>query len=263
MENNIVTLTKHSNGIAELTINRSEKHNSFDHPLIRELTLKLQDIEMDTDVRVLVLSAKGQSFSAGADLTWMKDIAGYTMYENIADASDLAELMATLNRLPKPTIAKVQGPAYGGGTGLIACCDIAIASDNSHFCFTEVKLGLIPAIISPYIIAAIGKRQAKRYMLTAETISAEKALEIGLLHEVTTPEKLHEDCMDLANRLLLNGPMAMSATKKLIGRVAYQPINEELIQETTERIAEIRVSPEGQKGIAAFLDKRTPDWNEK
>ena len=262
MENNIVTLTKHSNGIAELTINRSEKHNSFDHPLIRELTLKLQDIENDTDIRVLILSAIGQSFSAGADLTWMKDIAGYTMYENIADASDLAELMVTLNRLPKPTIAKIQGPAYGGGTGLVACCDIAIASDNSHFCFSEVKLGLIPAIISPYIVAAIGKRHSRRYMLSAEDISAEKAVEIGLVHIVTTADDLHEKCMAFANRLLQNGPMAMTAIKKLIARVSYQPISEDLIQETTERIAEIRVSPEGKKGIAAFLNKSTPNWTE-
>ena len=262
MDKNIVTLTKHSNGIAELTINRSEKHNSFDHPLIRALTKKLQDIENDTNIRVLILSAEGQTFSAGADLTWMKNIAGYTMYENIADASDLAELMVTLNRLPKPTIAKVQGPAYGGGIGLVACCDIAIASSNSHFCFSEVKLGLIPAIISPYVIGAIGKRQARRYMLSAEEINAEKALQIGLIHIVTTAEDLHEECMTYANRLLQNGPMAMAAIKKLIARVAFQPISEELIQETTERIAEIRVSPEGRKGIAAFLDKRNPDWTE-
>jgi methylglutaconyl-CoA hydratase len=208
-----------------------------------------------------VLSSTGKSFCAGADLTWMKRAAGYSQEENLRDANRLAELMSTLNEFSKPTIARVQGPAYGGGVGLIAACDIAVGTYDAVFSLSEVKLGIVPAVISPYVLAAIGERYSRRYMLTAERFSAAEAYRIGLLHElVPGEEQLDEAIAEILDSLLANGPQAQAECKTLIRIVAGQPIDEETIAETAQRITRVRASPEGREGLAAFLDKRQPNW---
>jgi methylglutaconyl-CoA hydratase len=211
-------------------------------------------------VRVVVLAAKGKSFSAGADLNWMKRVARYSEAENIRDAVALASLMRTLDAMTKPTIARVQGAAFGGGVGLVACCDIAVASAAATFSLSEVRLGLIPAVISPYVIAAIGSRNARRYFLTAERFNAHEALRIGLVHSVVQGSELDNAVDGILDELLRGGPKAISAAKDLIAHVAHRPIDQLLAEETATRIAQIRVSPEGQEGIAAFLDKRPASW---
>jgi len=209
---------------------------------------------------VVVLAAKGKSFSAGADLNWMKRVARYSEAENIRDAVALASLMRTLDAMTKPTIARVQGAAFGGGVGLVACCDIAVASAAATFSLSEVRLGLIPAVISPYVIAAIGSRNARRYFLTAERFNAHEALRIGLVHSVVQGSELDNAVDGILDELLRGGPKAISAAKDLIAHVAHRPIDQLLAEETATRIAQIRVSPEGQEGIAAFLDKRPASW---
>ena len=247
-------------GVATLTLNRPEIHNAFDEVLIDEMIQHLNRLDVDPGVRVVVLSAKGKSFSAGADLNWMRRMSGYSEAENLSDAKKLASLMATLNGLSKPTIAVVQGNAFGGGVGLVACCDIAIAVDSVKFCFSEVKLGLIPAVISPYIIAAIGARMARRYFLTAERFDAKCALEIALVHMVVDVAQLQSCLSGIVTDLLAAAPIAQAESKLLIELVANSPIDSALIDETAERIAKIRISKEGKKGIQAFLNKKPPDW---
>jgi methylglutaconyl-CoA hydratase len=250
-----------SEGVAILTLNRPDIHNAFDDALIADMTAALQEIDADGAVRVLVLSANGKSFSAGADLNWMRRMAAYTEEQNLHDAMGLAELMAALNKLRKPTVARVQGPAYGGGVGLVACCDIAVASHDAVFALSEARLGLIPAVISPYVIAAIGERMARRYFLTAERFDAAEAYRIGLVHDIV----LGEDALDgrieqFIGALLAGGPVAQRECKDLIRAVSGRPANGSLILDTAERITRIRVSPEGREGIEAFLDKRNPAW---
>jgi methylglutaconyl-CoA hydratase len=211
-------------------------------------------------VRLVVLAASGQSFSAGADLNWMRRMADYSYQQNLADALALAELMRTLNNLAKPTIAKVQGPAYGGGVGLVACCDIAVASETASFSLSEVRLGLIPAVISPYVVNAIGERQARRYFLSAERFGAREAQRIGLVHEVVAAEELDGAVARLLDTLAGNSPAAMAAAKDLARAVSRGPIDATMIEDTARRIAEIRASPEGREGLNAFLDKRKPSW---
>ena len=251
-------LTDISGGRATLILNRPDVHNAFDDSLIARLTSELQALDSNPDVRVVVLAATGKSFSAGADLKWMAD---YSEAENLADAEALAELMKTLNGLSKPTIARVQGAAFGGGGGLIACCDIAIASYAARFSISEVKLGLIPATISPYLVAAIGLRQARRYVLSAERFDALEAERIGLVHLVLAPEDLDPAVDDLVQALSGNGPEAIAEAKKMIAHVTGRPIDDELILETASRIARIRVSEEGREGLCAFLEKRKPGWD--
>lgn len=244
-----------------LTLNKADRHNAFDEALIAEITAGLKQLEADPTVRVVVLSAAGKSFCAGADLNWMKRAAGYTPEQNLADAGNLATLLSTLNHLTKPTVARVQGPAYGGGVGLVAACDIAVATYDALFALTEVKLGLIPAVISPYVIEALGERQCRRYFLTAERFSATDAYRLGLLHEIVPDEEqLDEAVGEIVDKLLKNSPAAQAASKALIRAVAKRPIDAPLVADTARRITEMRASPEGREGIAAFLEKRKPNW---
>lgn len=243
-----------------ITLNRPDIHNAFDDKLIAELTQTLHTAAQNPDVRVVVLTGTGKSFSAGADLNWMRRMAAYTEEENYHDAMALGELMVTLNRLPKPTIARVNGAAYGGGVGLIACCDIAIGASEAQFALSEVKLGLIPAVISPYVVAAIGEKQSRRYFLTGERFSAAEAMALGLLNEVVSAEQLDMAVNRVAAVLLEAGPVAQAEAKDLITSVAHRPVTDSLIADTAERIAHVRISPEGQEGLAAFLDKRKPNW---
>jgi len=247
-------------GVATLCLNRPEIHNAFDDVLISGLTGELKRLEDDDAIRVVVLAAKGKSFSAGADLNWMRRMADYSRDENLSDARALAALMQTLDRLEKPVIARVQGAAFGGGVGLVACCDIAIASATASFSLSEVKLGLIPAVISPYVVNAIGERQARRYFLTAERFSAHEALRIGLVHELVTAEELDARIGQVVGILRQNGPCAMRSAKDLARAVSRSPIDAALIDDTANRIADIRSGLEGREGVAAFLEKRTPTW---
>ena len=249
-------------GIATLTFNRPEKHNAFDDVLIAELTAKLLQLNNDKNVRIVILTGAGKSFSAGADLNWMRSMAKFSEDENIEDALKLAELMDILNTLRKPTIARINGAVYGGGVGLVACCDIAIAADTAKFALSEVRLGLVPSVISPYVIAAIGAHQARRYFLTAETIGAQQAQNIGLVHEVMPADKLDEAVGKEVDLLLKAGPKALTACKELIAAnaAASVSVRRALKQKTAQLIAQLRVSNEGQEGLSAFLEKRPPKW---
>lgn len=248
-------------GVATLTMNRPELHNAFDDTLIVGLTAELQRLAIDSRVRVVRLAGSGKSFSAGADLGWMRRMATYTREQNLDDALALARLMQTLNGLNKPTIALVHGAAYGGGVGLVACCDMALSVKQAGFCLSEVRLGLIPAVISPYVIAAIGERACRRYFQSAELFDATEACRLGLVHEVVEDaDALQERGEQLSNQLLQNGPHAMAEAKRLIAAVSGHLLDDELIVDTAERIADRRVSAEGQEGLSAFLEKRKPSW---
>jgi len=247
--------------IGLVTMNRPERHNAFDDALIAELTEALRSMEAEDGIRVLVLSGAGKSFSAGADLNWMRRMAGFSMEENRRDAMGLAALMRTLAHLRKPTIARVQGPAYGGGVGLVACCDVAIATQSATFALTEAKLGLIPAVISPYVIAAIGERAARRYFLSAERFPAAEAFRLGLVHDLAISDgDMDEKIGVVVDSMLACGPVAQREAKELIRAVAGRPVTSELLQDTAERIAKLRASPEGREGVAAFLEKRRASW---
>jgi methylglutaconyl-CoA hydratase len=248
------------NGVARLTLSRAERHNAFDDGLIEGLTEALRTLEADTAVRVVVLAAEGRSFSAGADLDWMKRAAAAGREENLADARLLAALMRTLDTLPKTTIAAVQGPAYGGGVGLVACCDIAIASTIARFSLSEVKLGLIPSAISPYVVAAIGPRQARRWFQTAELFDAHTAHAIGLVHETVAPEALEARVAELVAALMKGAPGASREAKRLVRDVTHQAIDAALMEMTAVRIAEIRAGDEAREGIEAFLSHRPANW---
>jgi methylglutaconyl-CoA hydratase len=247
-------------GCATLRLNNPDQHNAFDDELMTEITTALNRLGANSQVRVVILTAAGKSFSAGADLNRMRQMADDSLEENLQDALGVAGMMKALHDLPQPSIALVQGAAFGGGVGLVSACDIAIASERASFCLSEVKLGLIPAVISPYVIAAIGERAARRYFLTAERFFAAEALRIGLVHEVVSAAELEQTGAALARQLLQNGPRALTATKQLIRKVAGRPINAELVEMTAGMFAEIRASAEGREGINAFLHKRKPDW---
>ncbi|NCP77930.1 MAG: enoyl-CoA hydratase/isomerase family protein [Desulfuromonadales bacterium] len=247
-------------GRVTLTLNRPAQHNVFDDQLINTLTTTLKDLNADPQVRVVCLRGAGRSFSAGADLNWMRRMAEYTQAENLADAMALAELMQTLNTLAKPTLALVQGAAFGGGVGLVAACDLVLATPQASVCLSEVKLGLIPAVISPYVIAAIGARAARRYFLTAEGFDADRARQLGLVHEVVATAALDHRADLLTRQLLANGPQALAAAKQLVADVAGRPIDAELLADTAQRIATLRASDEGREGLSAFLTKRPPAW---
>ena len=254
-------LTEIDAGIGIITLNRPERHNAFDDGLIAELSEAIDIMAAEPTVRALVISSTGKSFCAGADLNWMKAAAGYSSEENLRDARGLAEMLRRLAQCPKPTIARVQGPAYGGGVGLVACCDVAIATLDVQFSLTEVKLGLIPAVISPHVIAAIGERYARRYMLTAERFSAAEAYRIGLVHEIVVDDAaLDEAVGEIMDALLKNGPGALAECKELISAVAWRPLSPEVIEDTAQRITRLRASREGREGMTAFLEKRKPNW---
>ena len=247
-------------GIAQVTLNNPEKHNAFDDQIIAQLTEAFSAVAANPGVRVMLLASEGKSFSAGADLDWMKRMAGYSYQENFKDAQALAEMLKTLHQIPQPTIARVQGAAFGGAVGLISCCDMAVGSSTASFALSEVKVGLVPATISPYVIATIGERAARRYFMTAERFDAQIAQHIGLLSEVVNIEDLDNQLSQLIDVLLANGPEAVNAAKKLVSNVSGKAITKELIDHTCEVIAGIRVSEQGQDGLNAFLDKTKPNW---
>lgn len=254
-------ITEQNEHVFIITFNRINKHNAFDDNLLSLLQNALDKAIANPQVRVILLKANGPDFSAGADLAWMQRIAQYSEAENHRDAMVLARVMYTLNQSPIPTIAMVQGAAYGGGAGLVAACDVAIASTSARFCFSEVRLGLIPAVISPYVVKAIGERTAKYYFITAETFDAEQAKKLQLVQHCVPDEELWSFTFNYAKQLVKLAPQAISACKTLIDQVSGQTINEELIRQTAALIAKKRVSPEGQLGIQAFLNKETPNWN--
>ena len=247
-------------GVATVTLNQPEIHNAFDDKLIAQLTEIFSRIDQDEDIRVMVLAAAGKSFSAGADLNWMRRMATYSYEQNLADANALAKLFFILNNLNKPTIARVQGATFGGAVGLVACCDMAVASKLSRFCLSEVKLGLIPATISPYVIDAIGARLARRYFTTAEVFSARRARRIGLLSEAVVEEELDSTIENLIEHLLKNSPAAIQEAKQLIFDVQNKSVSDQLLAITSQKIAKIRVSEQGQEGLNAFLQKRRANW---
>jgi methylglutaconyl-CoA hydratase len=247
-------------GVARVRLNNPDKHNAFDDQIIDELTEAFVAIADNSNVRVMVLGSEGKSFSAGADLEWMKRMASYSYEENLRDASALALMLKTLNEIPQPTIARVQGAAFGGAVGLVSCCDMAVAASAASFSLSEVKIGLGPATISPYVIAAIGQRAVRRYFVTAERFDAHRAMEIGLVNEVVDAEQLDQEIDRLIDALLANGPEAILAAKRLVFDIAGKPIDQQLIDSTCETIAAIRVSEQGQEGLQAFLEKRKPHW---
>ncbi|MGC1182679.1 enoyl-CoA hydratase-related protein [Legionella sp.] len=244
-----------------LTLNRVKKHNAFDNHLLAEMQTYLNNALTDPKVRVIVLKANGKHFSAGADIAWMREMAHFSEVENLKDAMILANLMYTLNQSPKPTLAMVQGCAFGGGAGLAAACDVTLASTSARFCFSEVKLGVIPAVISPYVVSAIGERSAKALFMSAEVFDAAKALALNLIHHCILEKDLLEFTLNYAQQISNNAPEAVRASKKLAAHVANKKIDEELIYYTASLIAQKRVSPEGQQGLNAFLNKKTPTWN--
>jgi len=249
-------------GVATLTLNRPEVRNAFDAALVQRLTEVLIELKSLQDVRVVVLTGAGSAFSAGADINWMRAMAGCSEEENFEDALHLADLMALLNAMPLPTVACVNGHAYGGGVGLLACCDIVLASNEARFALSEVRLGLVPAVISPYVVAAIGARNARRLFLSGEAMNAKLARRVGLVHEIAKPNKLDAALEDQLGMLLKGGPNALRESKELIFTVEGGGISADdaLRRRTAEIIAQLRVSAEGQEGLAAFLEKRKPAW---
>jgi methylglutaconyl-CoA hydratase len=247
-------------GVASVTLNRPGVRNAFNDEVIAEMTAVFSELGEREEVRCIVLAGNGPAFCAGADLNWMKRMAGYTREKNIADAGSLANMLRVLYHCPKPTIARVQGDAYAGGIGLVAACDMAVSVESAQFCLTEVKLGLIPATISPYVIRAMGARAAHRYFLTAERFSAAEALRIGFVHQVVAADQLDAAVAALAQMLLQAGPAAVKACKALVQDVADKDITQLLIERTVHAIADIRVSDEGREGMQAFLGKRKPNW---
>jgi len=243
-----------------ITLNRPDRHNAFDDSLIAELTTEFDRAGADPALRAVVLDASGKSFSAGADLEWMRRMAGYGPERNLADARALARLMAVIDALPKPVIGVVQGAAYGGGVGLVACCDLVVAAESARFCLSEVKLGLIPAVISPYVARAIGARASRRYFITAEVFSAATALALGLVGEVAPADQLETIRDGWLAAIKANGPAAIAAAKQLVAHVGEAVLDDDLRDWTARRIADIRASEEGREGLQAFLDKRQPDW---
>ena len=249
-----------SGPVATLWMNRPDLHNAFDETLIAELTAACVALNEDNDVRIVILAGRGKSFSAGADLNWMKRAANNGLDDNLNDARALALMLRTLAEMKKPTIARIQGAALGGGMGLAAACDIAVASTKAVFATSEVKFGIIPSAISPYVLRAIGARQAYRYFQSAERIDAHRALDIGLVHETVEPEQLDAKISEIVYSLLQGGPLSQAAAKDLIRTVNGRPINDTLVDDTAHRIAHLRATPEAREGIAAFLDKRQPSW---
>ena len=248
------------NQVATVWINRAELHNAFNTQVIEELHACFQSLNQRDDVRVVILAGRGKSFSAGADLNWMKQASQASQADNEADALKLAKMLQSLATLKQPTIARVHGIAFGGGMGLASACDICIASTDAKFATSEVRLGLAPSTISPYVIRAIGARQASRYFLTAERISAEQAKTIGLAHEVTAPEQLDSKIDEIVEALLLGGPAAQNASKQLIQLVDQQVLTEDLLLKTAQHIAHVRQGDEAKNGLNAFLNKQSPAW---
>jgi methylglutaconyl-CoA hydratase len=255
-----IALSTDSRGIATLTLNRPERRNAFDDALIQDLTDAFVLLGADSTVRALVLTGAGAAFSAGGDLNWMRRMAGQGTAENYADAMRLATMFRTLNELPKPTVARVNGAAFAGGVGLICCCDMAVSSEAAVFSVSEVKLGLVPSTIGPYVVAAIGARAARRYCLTGEAFAAADALRIGLVHEIIAAAELDAAVERIVASLLSGGPLAQGRAKRLIAELAHRPVDEDVMALTARTIAEARASEEGREGVSSFLEKRAPSW---
>ncbi len=253
---------KIENGVGTVWMNRPEVRNAFNETMIAELTQAFRAADSDPDVRAVVLAGHGPAFCAGADLNWMKKMSGYSPEENRADAMGLATMLNTIYLMQKPTLARVHGPAFAGGMGLVAACDIAVAAEAAEFCLSEVKLGLTAATISPYVVAAMGERHARRYFLTAERFSAAEAFRIGLVHELVPAAQLDATLNALLGNLLAASPAAIAASKALIRRVAHGAVDQDMIADTAARIAAARASADGKEGMRAFLEKRKPAWNE-
>lgn len=263
MKNKKVLFDIDDQGVATLTLNRPKIHNALDDETIGQLINFLKRLHRSDSARVLVLRGEGSSFSSGADAKWLRHLVKFDYSTNLMDARQLAAMMTLLNTLPIPTIAMVQGPAYGGGLGLIACCDLAVCNRRAQFCFSEVRLGLAPAVMSPYVIQAIGERAARRYFLSAEVFGPDEALQIGLIHKIVANEDL-ETCINTqVDQFLNNSPTAIRETKKLIAMVSKRDIGTDTIDATVELIARLRVSPEGQAGLNAFLEKTLPPWSKE
>lgn len=246
--------------VATVTLNRPDLRNAFNEGAIAELARVFDELGRNDAVRAIVLAANGPSFCAGADLNWMKKMAGYSHDENEADAMRLAEMLRTIYLCPKPTVARVQGDCYAGGMGLVAACDIVVASEAAGFCLSEVKLGLIPATISPYVIKAMGEQAARRYFITAERFDAAEAQRIGVAHAVVAPEALDATVAGIVKALVNNSPHAVRQAKTLVREIVGQPVDDALLRDTAGRIAAIRASTEGREGVASFLEKRKPTW---
>ena len=246
--------------VGRVTLSSPEVRNAFNGEVIAELTRAFIQLGQDPQVRVIVLAAVGPAFCAGADLNWMRRMADYTRAENLADAAALAEMLRVMYECPKPTIARIQGDVYAGGMGLVAACDMAVSVDTANFCLSEVKLGLIPATISPYVIRAMGARAAHRYFLTAERFDAQEALRIGFVHEVVSAAQLDAKVAEMTNALVSASPNAVRSCKMLVQEVAGRDIDAPLIGRTVEGIADIRTSSEGREGVQSFLQKRKPSW---
>ncbi|MDO8067668.1 MULTISPECIES: enoyl-CoA hydratase/isomerase family protein [unclassified Janthinobacterium] len=246
--------------VATVTLNRPDVRNAFNETTIAELARAFEGLGRSDMVRAIVLAANGAAFCAGADLNWMKKMAGYTHAENQADALQLAQMLRTIYLCPKPVVAKVQGDCYAGGMGLVAACDIILVAEDVHFCLSEVRLGLIPATISPYVIKAMGENAARRYFLTAERFSAQEALRIGFAHEVVEADALDAKTAEVLKALTGNSPHAVAQAKTLVREIVGQPVDDALLADTAERIAQIRASEQGREGVQSFLDKRKPSW---
>jgi len=260
MTNQVLITTIDARGVARLTMNRPDLRNAFNEQLIGDISGAMDRLTQDPQVRVIVLTGAGKAFSAGADLNMMKRAAAFTTAENKDDARRMANMLAAIRQSPKPTLARVNGPAMGGGLGLIAACDIAIGAEESFFALSEVRLGLIPAVISPFVIEAISARQARRYFVTGEKFDAATAKEIGLLHIVAPASELDAATDALVKDLLACAPNAQHEAKMLIDAVAHKPIDDQIMDDTAERIARLRAGAEFKEGGAAFLEKRKPNW---
>jgi methylglutaconyl-CoA hydratase len=246
--------------VATVTLNRPDVRNAFNEATIAELALAFDELGRNDVVRAIVLAANGPAFCAGADLNWMKKMAGYSDAENLADAAKLADMLRTIYLCPKPVVARVQGDCYAGGMGLVAACDIAVTVADAGFCLSEVKLGLIPATISPYVIKAMGENAARRYFLTAERFSAQEAQRIGFVHDVVAADALDATVAGIVKVLVSNSPNAVRQAKVLVRDMAGQAVSDALLRDSAERIAQIRASSEGREGVASFLEKRKPSW---
>lgn len=247
-------------GIVTIALNRPDVHNAFDEGVIADLHAAFDRAAEEKDLRAVVLRGNGKSFCAGGDLNWMKRVAGYTHDENVKDAMALARLLARINTFPHPVIGLVHGSVFGGGVGLAACCDIVIAEEGAEFCLSEVRVGIIPSVIAPYVVAAIGPRQARRYFMTAERIPAAKALDLGLAHELCPQGGLDAALAGVLSSLQAGAPGAQAMGKALILEIAGRPVDEDMMALTALRIAQARASDEGREGLTAFLEKRPPSW---
>jgi methylglutaconyl-CoA hydratase len=254
-----IDITMHER-VATVTLNRPEVRNAFNEATIAELALAFDELGRDEDVRAIVLAANGPAFCAGGDLNWMKAMAAYSLEENHADATRLADMLRTIYLCPKPVVARVQGDCYAGGMGLVAACDVVVAADTANFCLSEARLGLTPATISPYVIKAMGEQAARRYFLTAERFTAAEAHRIGLVHELVALDALDASVAAVVKALVSNSPNAVGEAKRLVRDMAGRPIDDALVADTANRIAAIRASGEGREGVAAFLEKRKPSW---